>query len=412
LSKIEAVLRERLAPLIKYPNFRKLFAAQSVSLVGSWMQELAKSWIVLNMLGTASSMGALLFAAAVPNLLFAGKGGVLADSQGPRKTLIITQVLLATLAFSLGLLVFTGHVTFWHLVVFAVLEGTLIAFDIPAFNQVTPQIVPREDFQQALALNSVSFHLSRVLGPSIAGVVMGLAGPQSVFWLNALSFAGIVFVIASLPLRRAEPKAAAARSGGMGEVWSYLRTHPVLSYVLAQLVLVMTLVFPLVFTSLRVYLQQRFHLDARDYGLVFAMPGIGALFGSLIFLFWSPKNPIVALRFGLPGLVAFLFAVAFSPTLPLAVASMTFYSLSMFLTLSALLVTVQLKVEDHMRGRVSALVGMAFASLAPIMAVPMGFLSDVIGAQRLLWCAGLVFGAASSLLLFRRGVLRRRAEAA
>jgi len=394
--------RERIRPLLLYSSFRKLFFAQGVSLAGSWMQELAKSWIVLNMIGTASSMGALLFAAAIPNVLLASLGGVLADSRGAKKILLITQVLLAVLAFGLGLLVFTGRVEFWHLVVFAVMEGTVVAFDIPAFNQVTPQIVPPEDFQQALALNAVNFHTSRVVGPSIAGLLMGFAGPVSVFWLNAISFMGVVFVIATLPLRPSGPKPMHEQTGGMREVIVYLHTHPVLSRVIAQFLLVMGLIFPLVFTSLRVFFQQRFHLDAREYGLVFAMPGVGALLGSLIFLFWSPKNPLVALPAGLTGVVIFLSAVAFAPSLPLAVAAMTLFSLSMFLTLSALLVTVQLTVENHIRGRISAIVGMAFAALSPIMAVPMGYLSDVIGPRSLIWMAAIVFGVAS-LLLTRKG---------
>lgn len=394
---------ERLRPFTKYPAFRKLFAAQGVSLVGSWMQELAKSWIVLNMVGTASSIGALMFAAAVPNILLGSRGGVLADARGVKSILIWTQILLAVLAFALGLLVFTGHIRFWQLIVFAVLEGIVVAFDIPAFNQVLPQIVPKEDFQQALALNGLNFHTSRVVGPSLAGLIMGIAGPVSVFWINAASFLGVVFVIAGLPLRAAAPKPVGDKTigGGMKEVFVYLRTHPLLSGIITQFVLLMGLIFPLMFTSLRVYLRQSFHLDARQFGLVFAMPGLGAVLGSLFFLFWSPKNPLRALPWGLSGLVIFLVSVPFAPTLPLAVGALVCFSFFMFLTMSALLVTVQLTVENHVRGRVSALIGMAFASLGPVMAVPMGLLADVIGVQRILWIVPLVFAAASIWLYLR-----------
>ena len=380
----------RLAPF-RYPHFRALFASQGISLIGSWMQELAKSWIVLNMMGSASSMGALLFAAAIPNVLFAGLGGTLADSKNAKKILVLTQVALAVLAFALGILVSGGHVKFYHLVVFAVLEGTIVAFDIPAFNTVTPQLVPKEDFQQALALNTVNFHMSRVLGPSLAGLVMALGGPASVFWINAVSFMGVVWVISRLPLK-ASAKPRASSKGALGEVWKYLWTHPQLSRVILQFVILMSLVFPLVFTTLRIHVKELYNLNARDFGLVFSVPGIGALTGSLSFLFLSPKNPLKVLPWGVIGIVLFLVGIAESQSLPLTIAFLLLFSISLFLSLSSLLVTVQLTVDNEIRGRVSALVGLAFVSLAPVMSVPIGFVSDHLGPRNLLLGIAGLFG--------------------
>lgn len=396
----------RLAPF-KSKNFRRLFFAQGLSLVGSWMQELAKSWIVLGLVGNARSMGALLFASAVPNLVFAAFGGALADSGRAKHILLITQVLLATFAFALGLLVSGGHIQFWHLILFAILEGTVIAFDIPAFNTVTPQLVPREDFQQALALNSVSFHLSRVLGPSLAGVIMGYWGPPAVFWVNAISFAGIVFVIAKLPLGKGK-RQVVKPSGAFKEVWQYLWTHPLLSKVILQFVVLMSLVFPLIFTTLRLYIQKEFQLDEKQFGLVFSLPGVGALAGSLLFLFASPKNPLRLLSWGMVGIVAFLLALAQAQTLPLTILFLTCFSVSMFLTLSALLVTVQLTVDHEIRGRVSSLIGLAFVALAPMMSVPIGILSDTIGPRNLLVSVAVVFGGISYLLgLYKVAKIRK-----
>ena len=357
-------------------------------------------------------MGLLLLASAVPNLAFGGWGGVLADRKGAKNILIITQVMLALLAFSLGVLVKTGHIQFWHLMIFAFVEGTIISFDIPALNVVTPQLVPKEDFQQALALNSVNFHLSRVIGPSLAGLVMGLAGPSSVFWINGVSFFAVVWVVSKLPLKEHIPGPHVPSSkDAFRETWAYIKKNSLLSAILLQFVLVAALVFPLVFTAIRIHVQDTFHLSARDYGLVFSTPGIGALIGSVGFLLMTPKNPLRVLPLGLTGVVTSMIVMAHAQTLTGTIFSLAFFSISMFLTMSALLVTVQLMIEHHIRGRISALTGMAFASLSPIMAAPMGYLSDMVGARHLIEGIAIFFGLLSVLVGFRGGLLKREVSA-
>ncbi|MBS1984207.1 MAG: MFS transporter [Bdellovibrionales bacterium] len=399
LSK--SFIEKRFAPF-KYSGFRLIFFSQGVSLTGSWMQELAKSWIVLNLTKSATAMGGLLMAAAIPNVIFGALGGVIADRKEAKAILLWTQILLSVCAFALGILVSGGHIAFWHLIAFAIIEGTVLAFDIPAMNTVTPQLVPREHFQQALALNSVNFHMSRVIGPSLAGLVMGMSGPASVFWVNGVSFIGVVWAISRIAMPKKEvtthvPTAKEAR----GETWRYIKSKPVLAAILIQFVLVMSLVFPLVFTTLRLYIQERFHLGAKEFGLVFAAPGAGALIGSMYFFLASPKKPLVVLPWGIGGVVLSLIALAEAPTLTFMTISLMAYSISMFLTLSALLVTVQLTIEHHIRGRISALVGMAFASLAPIMAGPMGVATDALGAHDLLLVVAVAFGALSTFVGLR-----------
>jgi len=399
-------LKSRLEPF-RYPKFRKFFFAQGVSLIGTWMQELTKSLLVLHLvestgsMGKSSAIGLLMMASAIPNLLLGSSGGVLADKKGWKKTLVVTQVLLAATAFFLGILVHQGHIEFWHLLLFAIVEGLIIAFDLPAFQMVTPQLVPKEFLQQALALNATNFHAARVLGPAIAGLVVGFFGREAVFWLNALTFLFVAFVIANLKAdvdhRHAPTKKG---QGSMKEAITYVKTHPVFLRIFLQFVLVQVMIFPIIFTTLRVLVQERFQLNDKDFGLVFSMPGLGALIGSLVFLVASPKNPIKVLTFSMTGLVLFLFAVAESFSLPMMIVTIVFFSTFMFLTLSALLVTVQIEVEDRFRGRVSALIGMAFASLSPIMAYPMGLLSDLLGGRLLLWICGGTFGLASFYLAY------------
>lgn len=364
------------------------------------MQELAKSWIVLNLVGTSSAMGALIFASAVPNLIIGPFAGVLADRSRIRSILLITQLLLAVLAFGLGLLISVGHVQLWHLVIFSILEGTVIAFDLPAFNKITPQVVPREDFQQALALNAVNFHTSRVIGPAIAGVLLGVFGEASVFWLNAVSFLALVLVIARIP-SLAFKNVPQAGKQGMKEAWQFIRRNGTLFRVVLQLFLVIGLMFPLVFTIFRVYLQNRFHLSAEEFGFVFAAPGFGALMGSVTFLLWSPRYPLKALPFGISGVILFLIMIAEVETLALAVIGLTCFSYFMFLSISSLNVTIQLAITNEIRGRVASMIGMAFISLGPIMSVPIGLLADLWGERILMMGIACVFAVLSLLLSWK-----------
>jgi MFS family permease len=399
------LLQKRFAPF-RNARYRAFFSAQFVSLIGNWMQELAKSWIIISLAGQAAAMGTLMFISAIPHPLFGLYGGVLADRRGIRDILIVTQIALAILAFSLGILAGSSTLKIWHLMVFAFLEGVILAFDMPAFSRITPLVVPREEFQQALALNSVSFHMSRVLGPSVAGIMMAFSGPQAVFWFNALSFTGVVIIIMRLPkaaykITETKENSSQPQKQGIGEALRYLRHHPVLGRVILQFFVLMALVFPLVFTSLRILFQTRFHLDAQKYGLTFAVPGFGALLGSLTFLLWSPKNPLRALPVGVIGIFGTLIALAEVVDLNLAILCMAVFSFCMFLTISSINVTIQLSVENHMRGRVLALVGQAFVLVAPLMAAPLGFASDWMGERHLLWTIALLFGGISATLAIR-----------
>lgn len=406
-GEIRAGIANRFSPF-KIPAFTIFYLAQALSLLGSWMQELAKSWLILSIDGKSSSIGALMFAQAIPNLLLVSFAGSLADRYSTKRILVATQATLAVSAAILGVLVATGNISFTALIIIAMVEGTAVAFDVPAFNLVTPQLVPKKDFQQALALNSVNFHLSRVLGPALAGLVMAHFGTQNVFWFNSISFVGLILVFWRLPLKKnptyEKQKSDPQRedSGTLKEVFFFLRHHAVFSKIMIQFLLLMSLIFPLLFTTMRVLVKERFAISAEDFGLVFAAPGLGALLGSLTFLLIKPKDPLRILPAGLVGVVCGLILIAEAMDLSLLIGLFIAFSFMLFLTLSALLVTVQLQVADQIRGRVSALIGLCFVAVSPVMTVPVGFLSDLMGEREVLWCAALLFGFLSLTVQFKK----------
>ncbi len=187
----------------------------------------------------------------------------------------------------------------------------------------------------------------------------------------------------------------------MKDAFNYIRQHPVFLRIFVQFALVMSLLFPLVFTTIRILLKDRFHLNSHDFGLVFAVPGIGALIGSLCFLVLKPSNPLKVLPIGTWGTVIFLFVLANTTSLSANLLALMFFSISLFFTLSALLVTVQVRVENHFRGRVSALIGMAFSVLAPVMSVPVGMLGDVLGHSNLMSALSILYGLGSILIAWK-----------
>jgi MFS family permease len=146
MPNVISLIKDRFRPF-RHPEFRSFYFAQAISLIGNWMQDLAKSWIILNMIGKALAMGALMFAAVIPPLLLGSYGGNLADRKSIKSIFMVTQLALSTLAFALGIVVSTGHIQMWHLLVFAFMEGIVIAFDMLVFSKITLTLVPREDFQ-------------------------------------------------------------------------------------------------------------------------------------------------------------------------------------------------------------------------------------------------------------------------
>ncbi len=358
------------------------------------MQDTAKTWLILGLKGSsATSIGGLMFAHALPNFLFLPVAGGLSDKFGPRVVLLFTQTALALTSLMLGIFVTTGQINYTCLLILAFIEGCAVAFDVPAFNLVTPRLVERSQFQQALALNSVSFHMSRAVGPALAGMAMAYLGHSSAFYFNALSFLLIVAVLSRLALGGPTTQREAKKdSGTLKEVVLFLRHHPLFFRIMVQFVLVMCLLFPIIFTTLRVLVKDRLGLGSHEFGLFMALPGLGALTGSLTFLIMKPKNPYQVLPFGLAGIVSFLIIIAESYNRTALALSIGCFSFCMFLTLSALLVTVQLKVDDAIRGRVSSLIGFSFVAISPVMSVPIGWGSDAVGPRAMIWIVSLLFG--------------------
>lgn len=393
------LLRARLAPF-RHKAFRHFFAAQTLSLVGTWSHDLARSWIVVEATGSSGALGTLNMAVAVPCLFLILQGGVLVDRTDVRRLIGKTKSLLAISGLILAALSEFSQLEFWHLLVFALIEGVITAFDSPAFQALIVRMVPREDFQQAIALNSTNFHASRMLGPLVAGWLMAWHGPSLVFFFDGITYIVVAIVLVRTALIPLAPSARPVLPSGpaMRDGFRYMYQNRALRFRIFQLLLAISCIHPMMMVVFRVYVQGKFQLDAHEFGQVFALPSLGSMCGALSFAIFKPKQPIRALTFGVPLVILMLLFMPWMPTLRLTVAAMTLAGFGLYLTFASLTVSLQLDVDEAYRGRLSSVIGLGFQCLGPLMSFPWGHIADYMGPPRTIVTSALVFGGGSAYL--------------
>lgn len=368
-------VESRLSPF-KNLNFTLFFIVRTVSLVGRWSHDLARAWLILELTGTSSWQGAVMLAAAVPITFLILKGGALVDRADAKKIMLVTQALMGVLVLTLAAFCEWGEIKVWHLMVFAAIEGIIISYDSPTFQAVVVRIVDRKDFQQAMAINSMNFHMGRMLGPVLAGALLTFWGPSLVFLVDGLGFFAVCIVIKFLKIRPHEVKEPKPQK--LSDL-SYFFKNPKMRYQLGQLTLAMVTIFPLFVVVLRTFAAKKFDLEAAEFGKLFMFPAMGSVLGSLMFAMWKPKDALSAVKLGIPLIFVFYFLVLEMQTQFATALVMCAMGFSGYLMFAALTVGVQLDVDESFRGRVSALIGLAFGSLGPIATFPIGFVADKFG---------------------------------
>lgn len=389
----------RLSPF-RHRHFRNFFLVQTLSMIGTWSHDLARSWIIVEATGSAGALGNLNMAIAVPCLFLILHGGVLVDRTDVRKLIQWTKSFLAVSSLTLAALAEFSHLEVWHLLVFGLIEGCIISFDSPAFQALTVRLVPRGDFQQAIALNSTNFHTSRMIGPVIAAWLMAWHGPSLVFLFDGLTYILVAFVLSRVTLNQIPSSANALIGGGPGlrNGLKYILGNSQLRYRVAMLMVTIGCIYPLMVAVFRVFIQKKFNLNSSEFGTVFSFPAMGSLCGALSFAVIKPKQPLKPLLLGVPMVSLMVLMLPHLPTLNLSVACMTFAGFSLYLIFAALTVSMQLEVDEEFRGRLSSVIGLGFSAFGPLMCFPWGHLADAVGAPATIAASGTVFAALASTL--------------
>jgi len=376
---------------LHHSNYRYYWFGQIVSLIGTWMQSVSQPWLVLLLGGSPLQLGVVLALEFTPPMFLAPLGGVLADRIDKRKALMVTSVVKAVQAVILFAMTVTGVVQIWHVMVLSVMLGFASAIEMPVRQAFAAELVPKRDLVNAIALNSASFNLARVVGPGIAGLALAFFGPAFNFGINAVSYLAVLIGLwrmNPLHLHRAmRPERFDTVRRSLAEGFRYAVRTPTVLWPLVLLLGIAT--FGMNFqTLLPLYARDTLHLGAEGYGALYATMGAGSLIGSLSLAFAS-RRPLLALMLG--GGVAFL---VFELLLGLTRDPVFAYPLILLIGLSSMVmvntinVTVQNSVSNELRGRVMSLYVTVFAGSAPIG----GFLA---GAVAQLWQApaGFVLGA-------------------
>jgi len=373
----------RLIRALRHRNYRLVFGGQSVSLIGTWITRVATSWLVYRLTGSELLLGIVAFAGQIPLLVLAPFGGVLGDRWDRRRILVVTQVLSALQSLALALLVFTDHITVANLIALQVVQGIINSFDTPARQAFVVEMVEQpDDLPNAIALNSSMFNASRIIGPTIAGILIAAVGEGWCFLLDAISY---VAVIASLLAMRFRPREGTGSESHMFEELRaglrYVTGFAPVAALLAQVTLVSVMGMPYV-VLMPVIAAKVLHGGPHTFGLLMTASGAGALLGTI---YLAARRTVLGLGKVIVGatvaLSAGLMAFSFSNRLAVSLAVLPFVGAGMMLQAAAANTVLQTVVEEKLRGRVMAFYSMAVLGTQPIGSLLAGALADRIGAQ-------------------------------
>jgi MFS family permease len=384
------------------PNYRRYIAGQSVSLIGTWMQMAAQSWLVLTLTGSATTLGVIVALQTLPVLLLGPYGGVIADRIDKRRLMVVLQIAMGVQALVLGVLTVTGAVRLWEIGALAALLGLNNAFENPARQSFMLEMVGAESLRNAVSLNSVLVNVARVIGPAVAGVLIATVGEGVCFLVNAASFIAVVASLTTLDRSAIFPSTPSGREPGqLREGLRYVRSTPELGVPLLMMALAGCLAYEFQVT-LPVMARQGLHAGATGYGFMTAAMGVGAVVGGL---FVAAKG-----RTGLPTLVvaatAFGVVLVFAglaPSLPVELFALALAggaSISFMATGNS---TLQLNAAPSMRGRVMSLWFVAFQGSTPIGGPIVGWVMAQAGAR-----AGLGLGGVTCLVVALLGLVAIR----
>ncbi|MBI2408874.1 MAG: MFS transporter [Gemmatimonadetes bacterium] len=360
------------------PNFRLFFAGQTTSLIGTWMQQVAQGWLALQLSNDAFIVGVVAAAGTLPILILSLPGGVVADRYRRLKVVTIAQAFLLVEATLLWWFTYAGRLSIGWLIAFALLGGIISAFEIPARQSLFIEMVGKEHVMDAVALNSSGFNFARIIGPSLAAIVIARLGIAWCFGINALSYLAVLISLALIRLPHL-PVAAADPIHLLNEAFTYVRTHR-MTAVLMQVVAVYSLLSIPVLTLLPVLARDVLGLGAGGYGVLMTCVGVGAMFGALSIAAAGPRlkrhRALVVTSLAFPVLVVL---AALSRSELMTGALLLGVGACMVVNSAVINVMLQSASPDHLRGRVISIYVAVYIGTNPIGSFAGGWIARYWG---------------------------------
>ena len=376
-------------------NYRLFFSGQTVSLVGTWITRIATSWLVYRLTGSAFLLGLVGFCSQIPTLILTPFSGVLIDRWNRHTVLVVTQVLSMLQSLALAILAFAGIITVTEILILQLVQGCINAFDTPARQAFVVEMVEdRSLLSNAIALNSTMVNASRIIGPSIGGILIALAGEGWCFLLDAISYIAVIASLLAMHLTAAEREPRTTHvfeelRTGLRYIKGSLpiRTALILLAIVSMMSMPYTVLMPAIAT-------QTLHGGAHTLGFLMTASGVGALIGAL---YLASRLSVVGLEnvsaaatvcFGL-GLIGF----AMSRQLWLSLAILPIVGAGFMVQMASINTIIQTLVEERLRGRVMAFYVMAFLGTAPIGSLVAGIVAARIGSEYT-----ILFGGSASVV--------------
>jgi MFS family permease len=376
---------------LRYRNYRLFFSGQSISLIGTWMQRIAMPWLVYHMTGSALLLGVVGFAGQIPTFLLSPVAGVLTDRWSRYKVLLVTQIISMIQAAVLAILCLLGIIQIWQIVVLSIILGCVNAFDVPARHSfVIDMVEKKEDLGNAIALNSLMFNGARLIGPSVAGMLLASTSEGICFMLNAVSY---IFVIISLLMMKLHLKESLAIKKKilkeLSEGFRYTFGFPPIKHLII-LLSVSSLMGMSYSVLMPVFAKEVLHGGSHTFGFLMGAAGFGALMGAL---FLASRRSVLKLGRIVPA-SAILFGVgllglSLSRVFPVSLVLMIFIGLGMMMQTAASNTILQTITDDDKRGRVMGFYSMAIMGTAPFGSLMAGGLAKVIGTPGTIFIGGL-----------------------
>lgn len=377
---------------LKYRNYKLFFSGQCISLIGTWIQQIAMSWLIYTLTKSALVMGVIVFAGSVPSLFVSPFAGVIIDRINKFHALIIVQTAFMIGAFIIAALTLTGVIQVWHIIVLSILMGITNAIDIPLRQSLVVQLVDDpNDLSNAISLNSSSFNLARLIGPAVAGVLIAAVGEGICFLINAISYIAVIYALFMMKMNT-QPKnkndkldIISELKEGYQYVCASISIRSIILYLATASLLAMS--FPVL---MPIFVKEILHGGADTMGFLMSASGIGALLGAL---YLAGRKSVMGLEnwicvasllcaFGLVGL-------SLTSNMLISFGLLFFTGMGMVIIIAACNTLIQHFVDDDKRGRVMSLYTMAFMGTVPIGSLLSGAIAEKIGVPHTFLVAGI-----------------------
>lgn len=379
-------------PALRSRNYRLFFAGQGISLIGTWMTQIATVWLVYHLTHSVFMLGVVGFTSQIPNFVMSPWGGVLVDRLPPHRVLLSTQVLAMIQSLSLAALALSGTIEIWHVLVLSLIQGLINAVDAPARQVFVIELLERrEDLANAIAINSTMFNGARLVGPAIGGLLIAQVGEAYCFLIDGLSYIAVIIALLAM---RFKPKPLIQSSGSLvqevksGFIYAFgcppIRAILLLSSLISFAGMQYTVFVPF-------FADEILHGNAQTLGFLMAASGVGALLGGI---YLATRQTVVGLGKVMliaPAILGVgLISFSLSRFLPLSLLSMLLIGLGTILQIAAGNTILQTIVDDDKRGRVMSLYTMSFLGITPFGSLFAGTLASWIGETNTLLIAGII----------------------